>query len=464
MIRLLWKEWVEIRLFLLGLLAAPVFSMLVLQDQYGFCIRDGLGNVNGSEPDSHWIVLILLAIWGASRFPEEMKRGLFSVLRLPIKRGRILAAKFLPGLIAVLLVPAWCVLMICLIAPHRFGGYPETAWLLSNALNLLGCFLVAYCLAFAVSLYSNLATGALFGIIGALAIPDLLESYVATPIRKWFAATHIHPAMAHGMEWRGSPMLTQGYLQLFLQALFLFVVLTGAFTSLHRSVTPSPKRRAMWGIGVSSCILSLAMVLFFAFVPRTDEAYRPDFLPHPSPDGQQVAMIHSDKPATTNVHVEIVDLTNQRKRTTLHEPFIGVIAWTPDSRSLFVEVRAELSGRGRIVRIDEDGRITTLASLPPERKERYGSGLGECGRATTDGRFLVLTRNPKYVDGVDVWSIDLQTNTPRVVAANTSGWPRIDWGLLATDSLVLEESRGSFVEIALDGSGEKRRWEARCED
>lgn len=449
MLRLLWKEWVEIRLLLLGLLAAPVFSMLVLKDQCGFLTKSW-GDYMPIPAQSCWIALVVISVWAASRFPEEMRRGWFSVFWIPVRVRDVLAVKFLPGVVAIALAAPWTGLMFWLIAPFRFGEPPEPRLLVLPTIALFAPFLMAYCVAFNVSLCGSTAIGALAGLVFSMC----LLVYPQSPLREFWEAFVV--CLFPQGYFMGIPpqdrLMSQYCADLSLPLAFSVLQALGAMIICPGVRKQSARGRVLSAVGVSALMLSPFVILYLCFVPRSSLEPPPAVNILPSPDGQRVAMTTGCGGWGNKHGVAVLNLSDEKTREVLAGQSADLIAWSRDSQTLYVQTCSNKPPGSNILRVDEHGKISHVAVLPPE-KDAGWSTERERGRVTPNGRYIVVLEKPRYGMGIDLWSIDLETDTRHVLVANAS-YLRPDWDLLSNDSVILP----SHKEIALDGSGVIREW------
>lgn len=467
--RLLWKEIRETLPLMLALIGGPLFMLVVLGD------RNGLPAPPDQQPGPFWSIMspswvaeIIAAVLGASLASEELKRGRFSVLYLPVPRWRTFLVKFLMGVGLLLIGTMYLPMLYPKIAQFRFhdnATYTDT--LLALPLKYFGRLLVVYCLAFMMSLLTTSATGALAGFICGLILNYLWGLHSVT-VQTGAAAFGFYLGIGSTKTtgWIGYHSLVQ---RLFvLQVIFAAFVTLAGFLVWRGGVTRSAKWRAAWG-------LAPAVLLMVFMLPVRGQPMRQ--IPNvalPSPDGKQLAYTlgpggsaghHSSEP----MMLMLAAVLGRQQHIALSSFYISPIAWSPDAKSLFVETRAQHDAPSQIMRIEVGGKSALIASLPLKT-------LSLSGRVTPDGRYLVMRWAPSGPPGFDLWAIDLRDNSTRVIAPNMGPgvglwahpvepvWDRLsDQGVITAekDPRNPQEGARAFREIALDGSGVRRRWSVR---
>lgn len=153
--RLLWKEWHELRWYLIAFVFVP---WVVLSPVF---TRPSERNTPAFDGQIQMLMLILL-FWGASRMREEMQT------HFPVSRLQMLAVKLLPGLILAVLFPCW----IMFVAVHNGLSVGDSqAWL-----EYLAYPVSLYMVSFAFSLFASTIASVLATLFTFLAGMYLLPS------------------------------------------------------------------------------------------------------------------------------------------------------------------------------------------------------------------------------------------------------------------------------------------------
>ena len=128
--RLLWKEWHELRWYVIAMVFIP---WVVLSPVFAGDIHRDLFAV-----DVQMLMLVLL-FWGASRMREDMQT------HFPVSRLQMLAVKLLPGLVMAVLFPYWI----------RFVAVSKGLMLDNEPLTWLAYAVSLYMVSFAFSLFAS---------------------------------------------------------------------------------------------------------------------------------------------------------------------------------------------------------------------------------------------------------------------------------------------------------------------
>lgn len=95
--RLFWKEWHELRWYLLACAVVPLVVLGLFEDY----------SQRGLFSAEVQMLMLILLFWGASRMREYAQSNRFTIHSLPESRLQVLAVKFLPGLIMAVLFTCW---------------------------------------------------------------------------------------------------------------------------------------------------------------------------------------------------------------------------------------------------------------------------------------------------------------------------------------------------------------------
>lgn len=160
--RLLWKEWHEVRWYLLGLIVCPwVFALHInIENDKHYIDSTDLGM---------WALLLILGVWAATRTSSEgLEKNSLTTHSLPVKPGTVWAARFLPGLLAAVSVPFF-VHVACKIHFHSIlkgvdwtsiHGIPVPVPFIDN---LMLC-IAMYSVAFLVSMMASTMVAIIIGL------------------------------------------------------------------------------------------------------------------------------------------------------------------------------------------------------------------------------------------------------------------------------------------------------------
>jgi len=445
MIRLLWKEWHELKWYLIALALGPWLLGLLPSSKLGYD-RSGIWSLDVL------LLLLILAFWAGTRMPGEMRATRFGVGWLPIKRWKVWLVKFGPGFLVAALFPLWIHLVaLYRVHPIRYGEN-ETA--LMHVADNLAYALSLYTCTFAVSMFAS-------------SVVAILCAYVA--------AIYVVPAILL------SGPIYAGVRESAIQVLLSGVALTVSFGVWTKGRSAGPVRKT--GVTVVSAFSGLALgVLVLAFVGiisagsfrafrvelykvaeywamshHRDGSYHvPGTRELPSPDGRAFAYVcvfydvetRGSRTAYTYRTGEIRIRDFRGTVAVLKQAWASPAAWLPDGSLLVVTGNKE----GRPIALSEwdprTGRLVHLARLP-----RIAFVIPD----STGDKIAVLA-SPRRGGGDDLWVLDRQSRRTKLLRPGLnmtwSGQSPPRWN---GDRLIFYRNfRSGYWSIRADGADFKR--------
>ena len=190
MLRLLWKEWHEVKWYLIGLVLAPWVLALIPQGTRGGKPVSALASWEGI------IVALIFLFWAATRIPGELRARRHTLRVLPVSLWHVWVIKFLPGMIVGVLLPFW----IQLIETWVNGGSAHAVVAVRQPLETVPLLLWLYTVGFSIStvastavaviltplIYAAMGIGIPGGIDDQLLTMMLAPSALCVSIGMWF--------------------------------------------------------------------------------------------------------------------------------------------------------------------------------------------------------------------------------------------------------------------------------------
>ncbi|MCX6377489.1 MAG: hypothetical protein NTU88_15885, partial [Armatimonadetes bacterium] len=169
MIRLLWKEWHELKWYLIALALGPWLFTLLWSSKLGY-------GGSGIWSFDVQILMLVLAFWGGTRMPGEMRPTRFGVQWLPVRPWKVWLVKFAPGFIVAVLLPLWIhVVALSRVHPITYGHYYGHYWTPFRYIaDNLAYALSVYTCTFAVSMFASSVVAILCAYVGAVMVPGIL--------------------------------------------------------------------------------------------------------------------------------------------------------------------------------------------------------------------------------------------------------------------------------------------------
>ena len=162
MIRLLWKEWHELKWYLIALALGPW--------PLGLLWRSELGQDEGGYSSlAEFILMLVLAFWAGTRMPGGMRPARFGVGWLPIRPWKVWLVKFAPGLIVAALLPLW----MQMLHPVQWHDR-DPAVILINVADDVILYVTLYTCTFAVSTLASSIVAILSGYALTVIVPTLV--------------------------------------------------------------------------------------------------------------------------------------------------------------------------------------------------------------------------------------------------------------------------------------------------
>lgn len=461
MLRLLWKEWHEVKWYLIGLIAGPWLLTLWPSSNLGYTYGYGV------EAWDVQVLMLILAFWAATRMPGEMKANRLTARSLPVDPWLLGAVKFLPGLAVAILLPYWIHLVAAVRVPEAWAFASSQSWHTPTETfdEITWLSLSLYTVSFAVSMLASSMAAVLVAwlavVIGAPIAAYHLVAYICMYV-------HIE---CHDFLQVADDELARG-------------VLSGAAliaaAAVWAKVGTSGARRK-WEVAAISAALALPIVMLAAclclavtmgntwyikpVVMSQIERYRErkllsedDIVWHPhlvSKDRKLIAYVdivtrrQREKCPRDRRSLHPMDYVRVRDargtRTVMCRVHAAPMAWLPDDNLLLVAGRSnkylDLIEWNR-----ESGRITPLASFPKRTPI-----LTVVPR--NDGAKIALFTVPLSGTGIDLWMLDRKTRKLKLLrpGLGMSTWDDVRAGWLG-DRLIFQKWSSKYWSIRSDGS------------
>ena len=437
--RLLWKEWHEIRWYLIGLVLGP--WLLSLRTSTYF--PQGRSYVLNSTSGKVAILLLIMVFWGATRLSGENRAGWLTIRNLPVNQWTILAAKFLPGFIVACLMPLWIHAVVILrFNPTFFApGFQPATCIWENFLTMVCAYLVSFalstCTSTAVAViaaigilmfgsqslgnYRNVDVGqAFFAMASLFAIPMLrIKAGIAGAGRK----------AAIGVI---SVLLT---IPIFLGLFYIYFIANWP--------RPNPDLSVFWAT------LTGRYDYFYPSYPELSEWNQPVA----SADRMLLAYAYAVRPDAANKRkgrmpfgLKVWDF--RHGRTLLEVNDSVPIAWLPEGSLLFltygmsqadlIEWNSRTQARRQLVSYPCTPRYCPIMKILP----------------SPDGRKIALFIAPRWVQGADLWMLDRASRKLELIRPGLAYWD--DNQAWDGDRLVFRRNYNEYWSMKSDGSDFKR--------
>ena len=438
--RLLWKEWHEIRWYLIGLVLGP--WLLSLRTSTYF--PQGRSYVLNSTSGKVAILLLIMVFWGATRLSGENRAGRLTIRNLPVNQWTVLAAKFLPGFIVACLMPLWIHAVVVLrFHPDFFApGFQPATCIWENFLTMVCAYLVSFalstCTSTAVAViaaigilmfgsqslgnYRNVDVGqAFFAMASLFAIPMLrIKAGIAGAGRK----------AAIGVI---SVLLT---IPIFLGLFYIYFIanwprpnpdlsvfwatLTGRYDYFY----PSYPELADWGQPVASAD---RMFLAYAYASRRD--------------------VRNYRKGRMAIALKVWDFRHSRSLLEVNDSV--PIAWLPDGSLLLLTYGT--TNADLIEWNQSTGDREELLSYPCSPKRCPIMRV----LPSPDGSKIALFITPRRSQGIDLWMLDRRSGKMKLVRPGLGSWGDRD-AAWEGDRLVFRRNYDEYWSMKSDGSDLRR--------
>jgi len=431
-IRLLWKEWHELRWYLIGLALGPWLFVLLLSSKLGY-YRGG-----GIYSGDLMILMLILAFWAGTRMPGEMRATRFGVGWLPIKRWRVWLVKFGPGFLIAALFPLW-IHVVALYRVHPIQ-YDENETALMHVAANLAYALSLYTCTFAVSMFASSVVAIMCG----------------------YALTFIAPGFLP-------------YAGILYQTLFSGIALAVGFGVWTKSRGAGAVRRA--GVAVIAAVPGTALgVLALAVAgiisSGSVHAFRSNLnavvlwrLAHilsrgpsydiwnigqalPSPDGRNLAYVHWLRDGHNYRGRDIRVRNSQVDIAVLRRSLASPVAWLPDGRL----VVAAHGNEWDVDLFEWDPGTDKL-----ERRASLPRIIGVFPDPA--GKKIAILASPRHSSGMDLWVLDRRSRRLKLLRPGLSvhDWWKDDAVRWDGDRLIFYRSfRSAYWSIRADGADFRR--------
>lgn len=390
MIRLLWKEWHELKWYLIALALGPWLLGLLPSSKLGYA-GSGIWSLDVQ------ILMLVLAFWGGTRMPGEMRPTRFGVGWLPVRPWKVWLVKFAPGFIVAVLLPLWIhVVAFARVHPIRLGEH-ETA--LMHVAGSLAYALSVYTCTFAVSMFASSVVAILCGYVGAVILPGILFS---GPTYFGIRENAIQPLLSGIALAVGFGVWTKGRGAGIGRKSGVMVI--AAFSGLLLGVLVL----ALIGIVRYGSVQALRGELdkaaqYWAMSRHTDRPYEMGARKLLSPDGRALAHVRSfygkrprgDKSARKYRGGEVRIRDWRGDVAILKRSWAAPAAWLPDGKLLVV-----IGREGHPMSISEwdpsTGGVRPLARM---------AGIA-CVTPDRAGDKIAVLTSPRRGNGLDLWMLD----------------------------------------------------------
>jgi hypothetical protein len=437
-IRLLWKEWHELKWYLIALALGPWLLGLVPSSKLGY-------DWNGIWSLDVQVLMLVLAFWAGTRMPGEMRPTRFGVGWLPIRPWKVWLVKFAPGFLVAVLLPLWIhVVAFARVHPIRLGEH-ETA--LMHVAGSLAYALSLYTCAFAVSMFASSVVAILCAYVGAVILPGILLS---GPTYFGIRESAIQPLLSGIALAVGFGVWTKGRGAGIGRKSGVMVI--AAFSGLLLGVLVL----ALIGIVRYGSVQALRGELdkaaqYWAMSRHTDQPYEIGGARElPSPDGRALAYARSfyakrprgDKSARKYRGGEVRIRDWRGDVAVLKRSWASPAAWLPDGKLLVV-----IGREGHPISISEwdppSGGLRLLARMP---------GIACVAPDRAGDKIAVLT-SPRRGYGLDLWILDRHSRRLKLLRPGLGVYPWEDDAVRWDgDRLVFYRGLRALWSIRADGS------------
>ena len=435
--RLLWKEWHEIRWYLIGMVLGP-WLLSLRTSQY---LPDSRSYVLDSTSNNVMILLLIMVFWGATRLSGENRAGRLTVRNLPVNQWTVLAAKFLPGFIVACLMPLWIHAVVVLRFHPDFStwGFPPANCIWEN----FWAMVCAYLVSFALSTCTSTAVAVIAGIGILMFGSQSLGNYRNVDIgRAFFAMASL---FAIPMLWiRAGIAGTKRKVAIGVVSVLLTIpIFLGLFYIyfIANWPRPNPDPSVFWAT------LTGRYDYFYPSYPELTDWSQPVA----SADRLLLAYasyrdVRNERKGRMAIALKVWDF---RHRKTLLKVNDSVpIAWLPDGSLIFLTY-----GMSQADLIEWSSRTQSRRELLS-----YPCSPKHCPIMTIlpspDGRWIALFIAPRWVQGVDIWMLDRRSRKMKLVRPGL-GYSERDqaWD---GDRLVFRRNYNEYWSMKPDGSDLKR--------
>jgi hypothetical protein len=436
--RLLWKEWYDLRWYLIGFLAGPwlVTRLGMLQKLLPREVYDLV----------FWVMAILLAFVAATRVSKDVRAEHMSVQWLPINRWVVWLTKYVPGLLVAVVLPMWMrwVVTVTYADPWAKG------YTIDQGLGGPEVMSAIYACTFAASMFLPSMAAVLVGLLVEVVVGGYISYSLVgyAPANAFFAALAAVATTVSVGAWRRPAGATV------------------------RSRASSAGVGALLGLIPALClgVLVAAHELggLQAFIRNCDsyrawQRSRQATFGRPwvcdgaddivSADGRYVAHLTElwSNPGTRNRLVIVDAYGNQIE---VPDPTAIPAAWMPNGRLL---VYTGSMGREMVLNEFDPRahRLTRLASFPPLRRDRTCAPIDGVF-PDPSGHRLALALQPSVGSGQDIWALDLRTRSLRMLRPGVMLSGRFPQDFSWDDDALVVWRMGDYWRFPLDGSAPRR--------
>lgn len=429
--RLLWKEWHEIRWYLVGLLLGPWLLSLRTSTH----LLDDRNYVLDSGSMPVMVLLLVIAFWGATRLSGENRPGRLSMRTLPVSRWKVFVVKLLPGLIVAGLMPLWIHLVFITRYHPDFSnwGYPPAHYIFENLWGMLCAYLVSFALSTCTSTAVAVIAG--FGILmlGSRFMTSFCDLDIGRAFFSMMALFAAPMLWIKGGTGGAKRKIAIGAISILLTIPIFLGLFYVYFIGHWRGPTPG-------------------MVLFletitgrYHFSPTIPELTDWD-KPVVSADRRLLAYssqssAHFGRKKTIPIVLDVWDF--RLRKSLLTEDDAAPIVWLANGSLLFLKYG--------------ESRADLIEWNPSTRKGRYllsyTCNAGKCPIEkvipSPDGRWIAFFILPRHNAGVDMWMLDRQSTCFKLIRPGVEDY---DYSPTWDGDRLIYSENWDFWSIKPDGS------------
>jgi len=441
--QLLWKEWNEVKGYLLLLAVGPwVFALAAKRGLYysglsrGFSAPELAGGL--AVP-----VILVVFLWAATRVESKPNNRNLCLEGVPAGALDTLCAKFLPGLAVALLIPFWLHIAACV----AMGSPFQPAWEVLPFLKVSAC---AYCFTFALSL----RVPATIATITAIPVSMVVFSYAsfqANTVLEFLALPYVWLTTfslillliswftGESSPWRGRVALS---------CCTILAVMGMALWSVHglpHRTHIALEEEATWLDWYAPVIVDKSQrAVAYVAVPTVG---------NDEPRGHQ-EQLQNKPPEHPKAKLKV--WISGKESVVAQAGYVSPYAWLPNGRLVF----GATDNPSTLYINDWDPQTGETRKLALFRSTTaYGMSSPVGGFfLNQDGSRAAVFADSYVHEGADLWILDLRHGGARVICADralSSKWMSGYQGEWRRDTLVFITPRDELRSICVDGTSFK---------
>lgn len=426
--RLLWKEWNEVKWYLLLLAAGPFVVAMVTLITDGFDGHLFNGSISELAGFIFTIFILIIYIWAASRIENGFRSNGFGLDWLPVDSWKVWAVKFLPGFIVAALFPLWMRLSISEIT----GAYFASDFTTGVTVDYMQYMLVAYTVSFTL----------------AMLFPFALSVVVAVAVT--FASLILLPS-----PWDRTPS------PIWENTIFVQIIVVAIAVSIalwFKYLRTDARKKKIAAVIVAVAVYALVgmtsyLKVYYSLMQGIAKRPTHEVLKFDASDPlintKQASIAYAPKKKKgLNIYI------NGRTTTLVQADYALPLAWLPDGNLVF----ATIDSSRLKVNISEWNRksekMALLAALPAPQRTGTFSVMGKAIFNADGSRGAVFITPPDGGGSLDLWMLDLTHGGARLVYPGTCrGWQGTN-GAWNGDRLIFMRN-GAYWSIKYNSKGLK---------